>query len=87
MTKGQLSHRADTLQEAVEDPLFDLGVSLALLEHDLLRIHQAIEARRAGDLLEPVVDDLDLVAKHIRGAQEFIREVWEKGQDSRWRLY
>ena len=87
MTKGLLSNQADRLQESVEDPLFSLGVALALLDHDLLRIHQAIESEHAGELLDPVIEDLDLVARSIRDAQIFIGKVWNKGQESRWKLY
>lgn len=83
--KGQLSQIADEKQAQVEAELSSLGVALALLEHDRIRICQAI-GRHAGllDLLGPVIQDLERVSRAIAGAQETLRDDWERGQEERW---
>ena len=49
MPKGQLSQNADGAQRSVEDPLALLGAVLARVEHDTLRVKQAI--RRAASTI------------------------------------
>lgn len=85
MTKGQLSRRADNSQEQIENPLALLGSALALLEHDTLRIRQAIRRGGLDDLLSPVIDDHTLIAQYLRKTQNHLREIWEAGQDRRWK--
>lgn len=62
-----------------------LGISLALLEHDALRIKQAI-GRYDGllELLTPVLDDLYRISRSIQAAQVYFRDEWESGQETRW---
>lgn len=82
--KGQLSRPASERQEAVEIPLSTLGTILALLEHDSLRVHQAIERSGLDDLLGVVLEDHALIARNIRKVQARLRELWEAGQERRW---
>ena len=85
MTKGQLTYQSDKNQAGVETRLSSLGVALALLEHDRLRITQAI-GRHAGllDLLGPVIADIERVRLAICCAQADLRGEWEEGQKRRW---
>ncbi len=63
-----------------------LGVALALLQHDSLRIMQII---RRGDGLHDlagcVIEDLTRVREEIRAAQAILREEWENGQKNNWK--
>lgn len=83
--KGQLSRMQDLRQDAVESRLSSLGAALALLEHDALRVQQAIH-RQSGieALLSPVLEDIQRVTHAIRAAQSLLREDWEIGQENRW---
>jgi hypothetical protein len=83
--KGKLTYQSDSRQAEIENPLANLGVALALLEHDRLRIRQAV-GRYAGllDLLGPVISDLDCVSRAITKAQANLRGEWERGQEERW---
>lgn len=85
MTKGQLSKQADHRQEQVENPLALLGSALALLEHDTLRVRQAIRRGGMDDLLSPVVEDHTLIAQYLRRAQKHLRRLWDDGQERRWK--
>jgi hypothetical protein len=84
--KGQLGKSQDIRQSAVENPLSTLGTMLALLEHDRLRICQAV-GRHAGllELLAPVIGDIDRMSAAIREIQCGMKEDWESGQKKRWR--
>lgn len=84
--KGQLGKLQDIRQSAVENPLSTLGVMLALLEHDRLRITQAV-GRHAGllELLAPVIGDIDRMRAAILQIQGGMKEEWESGQKKRWR--
>jgi hypothetical protein len=84
MTKGQLSRKADARQARVEDALALLGSVLFLLEHDTLRVHQAIRRTGLEELLGQVIDDHDRIACNIRAAQGRLREIWDDGQENRW---
>lgn len=83
--KGQLSRTQDERQDRIERPLAAAGRSLALLEHDGLRVSQAIDRHSSlVHLLEPVLDDLEEIQNAIREIQELLREEWERGQACRW---
>jgi hypothetical protein len=85
--KGQLSQVQDMRQEQVENRLSNLGAALALLEHDGLRVRQAIDRETLNNLeglLGPVLEDLELVKAWIRRAQDHLRAGWEDGQENRW---
>jgi len=85
MTKGKLSRKADCRQEAVENPLALLGSALALLEHDTLRVRQAIRRGGMDDLLSPVVEDHALIAQYLIRIQRQLRRIWDQGQEQRWK--
>ncbi len=82
--KGKLKDVSDERQSEVENPLARLGVILALLDHDLLRVQQAIRRGGLDELLGPVASDLLRIRKDICQVQVFIREIWERGQKERW---
>ncbi len=84
MSKGQLSRLANAGQESVENPMFSLGVALALLEHDMLRVRQAIRRCGLDDLLSPVLNDYDQITRELRHLQTVLRSSWEDGQSKRW---
>jgi hypothetical protein len=83
--KGQLSQDADRRQAAVEDPLALLGSVLLRLEHDNLRVRQAMRRAGLADLLGPVVADHALIRAQIRLIQDELRALWDAGQASRWK--
>jgi hypothetical protein len=83
--KGQLSRKADRRQAQVENPLALLGTALALLEHDTLRVRQAIRRGGMDDLLSPVVEDHRLIAQYLKTTQGHLRALWDEGQGKRWK--
>jgi len=85
VTKGKLSDSADQRQEKIENPLALIGATLARLDHDSLRIRQAIKRAGLADLLSPVLDDHRQIAGDLRKVQAYLRDIWEEGQDSRWK--
>jgi len=82
--KGQLTRKAGKRQERVENPLALLGAILVLLEHDALRINQAIHRTGFDDLLGPVLDDFEAIRCKIGAVQRHLREIWDEGQQNRW---
>lgn len=86
MTKGRLSTESNSKQERIEDALAGLGVALALLQHDTLRVMQILR-RGEGlhDLAGCVIEDLARVREEIRAAQSILREEWERGQKTNWK--
>jgi hypothetical protein len=84
MTKGQLSRKASRRQAQVENPMALLAGMLAMLEHDSLRVRQAIRRTGLHDLLAPVLEDHRVMACNIRAIQSYLRDLWEDGQDDRW---
>lgn len=84
MTKGQLSQEADRRQEAVEDPLALLGAVRMRLEHDSLRVRQAMRRAGLADLLGPVIDDHALIREQLEKIQAALRALWDDGQSRRW---
>ena len=84
MAKGQLSRKANKRQQNVENSMALIGVSLTRLEHDNLRIRQAIDRCGLADLLGPVIDDHQRISRNLLKIQNFLREVWEDGQNRRW---
>ena len=82
--KGQLSRKADRRQANVETPMGLIGVTLARLEHDSLRVNQAIRRTGLHDLLGPVLEDHQRIANDLRQVQRYLREIWEEGQAVRW---
>ncbi|MDR3572884.1 MAG: hypothetical protein P4L50_03400 [Anaerolineaceae bacterium] len=85
MTKGQLDTDSDNRQNRVEGALSTLGTTLALLEHDMIRVRQAIRRSGLTDLLTPVLDDYELLSKRIHCIQCDLRGQWDAGQKSRWK--
>ncbi len=83
--KGQLSQDADRRQAAVEDPLALLGSVMLRLEHDNLRVRQAMRRAGLADLLGPVVADHALIQEQIQSIQAALRALWDDGQERRWR--
>jgi hypothetical protein len=84
MGKGRLSDRQDQRQGSVEGVMGSLGVALALLDHDKLRVEQAIRRGGFTDLLQPVVIDYFKIAQNIKDVQETLRGEWENGQSNKW---
>jgi len=82
---SQISRDADQRQAAVEDPLAALGAALALIEHDQLRVRQAIRRSGMDDLLVPVLEDYARISAAIQRTQRALRANWEAGQGERWR--
>lgn len=84
--KGQLSRVQDSNQQSVENQMSNLGVALALLEHDEMRVRQAI-ARHDGllELLLPVLQDLNRITQSIRHTQDLLRQTWDSGQNRNWK--
>jgi len=87
MSGGQLSQKRDARQAAVENRLYSLGAALARLEHDELRVRQAIDRSESlRDLLGPVLEDYRIVMRSIRAAQEKLARDFEDGQASLWEV-
>ena len=84
MTKGMLSRDGNSRQERIENALALLGTSLLRLEHDNLRVQQAINRTGLDDLLSPVIDDHRQVKLNLRHVQKLLREIWDDGQANRW---
>lgn len=85
MTKGKLSKKANHNQSRVENPMALLGSMLARLEHDSLRVRQAIRRNRdLHDLLGRVLEDHERISTDIRDLQGQLRKLWEDGQTRRW---
>lgn len=84
MTKGQLSKRAEHRQGAVEDPLALLGSVRMRLEHDSLRVRQAMRRAGLADLLGPVIEDHALIRVQLELIQAALRTLWDEGQSRRW---
>lgn len=81
---AQISRKADKKQSDTESSLGSLGVVRAILEHDELRIRQAL--RRSGEkgLLEPVLEDFKRARIEIERVQQVLVEAWQSGQKSGW---
>lgn len=79
-----LSEASNGRQERVENALALLGTSLLRLDHDDLRVLQAIDRSGLNDLLGPVIDDHRQVRLNLRQVQKLLREIWDDGQASRW---
>jgi hypothetical protein len=84
MTKGKLKANPDLKQSNVEGLMGTVAVSLVLLDHDRLRIEQAIRRAGLADLLQPVVIDYLRISQNLKSVQETLRGEWESGQLSRW---
>lgn len=84
MAKGQLTRKAGKRQERVENPLALLGAILVVLEHDALRINQAIHRTGLNDLLGPVLVDFDTIRCKVDAIQRYLRDIWDEGQQNRW---
>jgi plasmid stability protein len=83
--KGQLSRSADARQASVEDRLYSLGTALAILEHDELRVRQAISRREEmRELLTPVLTDIERVRRSILAAQAQLGHEFQAGQANNW---
>lgn len=83
--RGQLTRMQDDRQDQVETALANLARVMALLDHDSLRVDQAI--RRHGslsDLLGPVLDDIEDHRVSLRRVQDLLRDRWDAGQAGRW---
>jgi len=84
--KGQLSKNADSRQALVENRLYSLGAALAILEHDELRVRQAIARREEmRDLLTPVLHDIERVRDSILAAQTLLGCEFQAGQANNWK--
>lgn len=82
---SQLSAPQDSRQGDVEENLARLGRARALLEHDSIRVKQAIDREEDLDhLLEPVIIDVIDAIRHIQEVQKSLRKVWENGQQNHW---
>jgi len=84
MVKGKLGAKQDMRQQEVEGVMASLGVALALLDHDRLRLQQAIRRARLDDLLGPVLEDYSLIVDNLHILQAALRNVWEQEQARRW---
>ena len=80
----QLNRKKDERQQRIENDLARMGAALARLEHDKIRVENAIEVTGKMDLLGPILHDLDLVVRAIRANQQALRDEWEKGQKTGW---
>ncbi len=85
MTKGKLSQKADRRQAQIENALALMGGAVARLEHDSLRVRQAIRRTGLHHLLDIVVEDHLRIADDLRKAQAELKGIWEDGQQSRWK--
>ncbi len=83
--KGRLSALQDAYQGRVEDELSALGVAIALLEHDMIRVRQAIARSGLSDLLGPVLADYERIYDRLRRIQADIGPEWQAGQKDRWK--
>lgn len=81
---SQINRDADRRQSQAESSLGGLGILRAILEHDELRIRQAI--RRTGErrLLEPVLEDFVRARQEIAQIQDALSGEWRSGQESGW---
>jgi hypothetical protein len=82
---SRLNSMQDSHQQSVEDCAADLGTSLALLDHDMLRVKQAIRRTGLNDLLGPVVEDYQRIRRQIVRAQGRLRVEWDRGQEEEWK--
>ena len=81
---SQLNKRAACQQEEIENLLAALGGALLRLRHDSLRVRQAIARSGLKDLLDPVLDDHEIIQMAIRAAQQHLKTDWDDGQQRRW---
>lgn len=81
---SQLTNKQDSRQKLVESRIGDLGVMIALLEHDNLRIQQAIDRTGVDDLLRPVLADHCKLIQAIQRVRRDFGEIWKLGQKMRW---
>jgi hypothetical protein len=81
---GQLNKDADRRQQGIENPMFLIGSILATLDHDSLRVRQAIRRTGLDELLGPVLDDHESMRCKLRAIQAYLRLIWEDGQENNW---
>jgi hypothetical protein len=75
---------ADARQANVEALLGRLGTMMAILDHDTLRVSQAIRRSGLNDLLSPVVQDHQRIRQDLRRLQNELSEIWRAGQANNW---
>jgi hypothetical protein len=80
----QIKRHADRDQQRVEETLGRIATILVLLEHDGLRVHQAIKRAGLADLLSPVIDDHHRIKTNLLQIQKDLSDIWEQGQSRRW---
>jgi hypothetical protein len=72
-------------QRRVEILLGRMGVMMAILDHDTLRVNQAIRRTGLTDLLSPVIDDHHQIRKNLEALQQELSEIWTSGQAAKWK--
>ncbi len=82
---SQLAQAQDARQDLLELHLANLGIALALIEHDTFRVRQAIERTGSQELLDPVLADADRIRQAIVAAQDQMSQIWALGQEMGWR--
>lgn len=81
---SQLSKKRSDRQEHIENSMALIGASIARLDHDSLRVRQAIRRSGLNDLLGRVLEDHEEIKKSLRLAQDNLREIWDDGQRDHW---
>ncbi len=81
---SQLKRNQDERQSRHEAQLGALGIVLAILEHDELRIRQAVQRTGEDRLLLPVLEDFRRARCEISALQARLREDWERKQKTGW---
>lgn len=82
---SQLGFDENVRQELLEMHLANLGVALALLEHDAERVRTAIESHKIDALLAPVLEDSARIRAAIITAQQQMGQIWAVGQEIGWK--
>jgi len=81
---SQLNRSQNERQSRREAQLGALGILLAILDHDELRIRQAVQRTGEERLLGPVLEDFRRARREIIALQDQLRIDWEMKQKTRW---
>ncbi len=83
---SRMSKASEAERERVENTLTALGATRIEIQMARVRVKQAIvrfPITRA--LLEPVLDYLNAWERQVERAGKVVREIWDGGNDRRWK--
>jgi hypothetical protein len=66
----------DRHQAEIEAMLGQIGIMLVLLDHDTLRVNQAIRRSGLSDLLSPVAHDHQQIRDRLQTLSNRLRKLW-----------